>query len=188
MTGIKQTTIAYKVSRPGGVPLDVYGVPISVSGRRQAIALLEGRPNPNPALYEIETFFNVGDYITGNPTQAYDPVQCPVGYMFISPSMLVLSPDNPERVFTLFSTNPWSFVSGPDIATILPTSGANGAYSITATRTGILGQGPFIFQNNVTLETVNIYIVNTNNPALWILDTGEWNMMGFWFRDAIWNY
>lgn len=187
-SGIKQATIAYKVTRPGGVPLDIDGNPISVSGKRQAIALLSGRENPDPAVYEVETYFTEGSAITGNPTQQYDPVTCPVGFLFLNPDMVVLTPDNPVQTVVLFSVNPWSVVSGPNIATLVPTTGATGSYAITVTRTETLGQGAFIFRDNVTLQTVSLYVVNTTDPTTWILDDGIWNMMQFWFNDGIWNF
>jgi len=104
-TGIKQATVAYKVSRPDGIPLDTNGNPVSLSGKRQAIALLENFPNPNPALYEVETYFTAGGSIAGNPTQTFDTDTCPIG---ITPP--------------------------------------------------------------------------------WVLDTGLWNMSGYWFNTGIWNF
>lgn len=188
-TGMKQATVAYKVSRPGGIPLDIDGVPISVSGKRQAIRLLSGGyANPNPSLYEVEGYFGTGDVLTGNPTQIYDPTACPVGYIKITPASVVLSPAAVTGVFMLESLNPWVFVSGPNIATVSPTSGANGIYTITATRTANLGQGTFIFRDPLTGLTASIYIVNASDPNIWILQSGTWNMLGFWLENGVWNY
>lgn len=188
-TGVNQATIAYKVSRPGGIPLDVAGQPISESGNRQAIALMVGQTNPDATLYEVQQMFNPGDIITGNPTQQYNPSKCPVGFMRVTPSSLLLTPANPVQTAILFSVNPWTIISGPTtIATVTPTSGGTGIYILTVTRTATLGQGDFVIRDNVTMQTITLHVVNTDNPDLWVLDGGTWHMLGFWFDDGIWNY
>lgn len=77
-TGYKQATIAYKVSTADGSPVDINGSLISVSGRRQAIALLTGYTNPDETLYEVEQTFSAGDSISGNSTRNYDTDSCPI--------------------------------------------------------------------------------------------------------------
>ena len=76
-TGYIQATIAYKVSRPGGLPLDIDGNLTSQSGRKQAIALMKNFLNPDPNRYEVETYFEKGQPISGNPTIVYDAEACP---------------------------------------------------------------------------------------------------------------
>lgn len=78
-TGIKQATVAYKVSRYSGEALDINGNPTRLSGLKQAIALLTGFPNPNPALYEVELYYTALNTVEGNPTTKYDISACPIG-------------------------------------------------------------------------------------------------------------
>lgn len=77
-TGYKQATVAYKVSKPGGEPLDIDGELISVSGKKQAIAVLQGYTNPDPNKYEIERYFDVREMIAGRETVIYDSTSCPI--------------------------------------------------------------------------------------------------------------
>lgn len=189
-TGVKQATVAYKVSQPGGEPLDIDGVPISQSGKRQAIMLLIGRPNPNASLYEVQAYFNEGDLIDGLPSQVYDETACPVGFMSINPSSIVLWPGEPQASATIFSSNPWTLLPGGPTAyaSITPTTGPAGSTVLAVTAVGPEGQGYFTFQDNVTLQTVTLFVVSTLTPTGWILETGFWNDNAFWTAGGIWNY
>ena len=70
-TGYKQATIAYKVSKPGGEPLDVDGNLTRISGKKQAIALLEGHVNPDASKYEVEFYYDKRGSVTGTPRRTY---------------------------------------------------------------------------------------------------------------------
>lgn len=73
-----------------------------------------------------------------------------------------------------------------NIATLSRTSGRHGLDAITFTRTTTLGQGYFVFKNNYTGETAQIYVVNANAIS-WILLTGIWNSLGIWQNAGIWK-
>jgi len=66
-------------------------------------------------------------------------------------------------------------------------SGSAGTYEITITRTDNVGQGYFIFRNEATLETATIYVINVITKP-WVLDTGTWNNLGFWYNNGIWKH
>lgn len=186
-TGNKQAIIAYKVSKPGGEPLDVDGILTRISGKKQAIALLTGQINPNPNRYEVEFYYNKNETLTGNPSVSRDVVSCPVGYITVSPNRIVLDPDMPTIKVTLESSSTWRLIQQQNTATIDFTSGSAGTYEMTITRTGNIGQGYFIFRNEATLETATLYIINVISKP-WVLDTGTWNMLGFWYNNGIWKY
>lgn len=76
-SGLKQATVAYRVSAINGDPIDINGVPISMSGKKQAIALKVGFENPNPSLYEVYRYFD--EQINGEPTVTLDYESCPIG-------------------------------------------------------------------------------------------------------------
>jgi len=186
-TGYKQATIAYKTS-PDGRPLDVDGRLTSVSGKRQAIALLIGRSNPNPTLYEVQFYFNIGQTIQGVPTKTYDILTCPVGYISLSPQSIILDSTNPSASFTLESTAAWYLESyPPGIAEIDYVNGSAGTYLITLNKTNTVGQGAYIFRNLATNETAVLWVSNVLNRP-WVLDTGTWNMLGFWYDNETWNF
>lgn len=92
-TGNKQAVIAYRISRANGEPVDVNGELISKSGKRQAIALLTGQLNPNPLLYEVQYYYGPGAAILGTPSLEFDPDDCPIGYITVTPSFQVLIAD-----------------------------------------------------------------------------------------------
>lgn len=186
-TGYKQSIIAYKVSKPGGEPLDVDGNLTRISGKKQAIALLTGQVNPNPNRYEVEFYYDKNGVLTGNPTISRDVVSCPVGYITVSPNRIVLDPDTPIIKVTLESSSTWRLIQQQNTATVDYISGSAGRYEISISRTGNVGQGYFIFRNEATLETATIYVINVISKP-WVLDTGAWNMLGFWYNNGIWKY
>lgn len=295
-TGYKQATIAYKTT-PDGRPVDVDGRLTSVSGKRQAIALLIGRSNPNPTLYEVQFYFNAGGNAGGNSTVMYDVSYCPVGYISITPSSVILEPGNLSGVFTLESTGDWFLVSSPNGFNVDYQNGSAGVYDITVSveasklnasfgpfgairktgnvdgsttasgysRTSVTANNMFIvqpgrqhfytgqienalyagvifqdvnhnflgyacgnvqnyvnepltlpegtyyigacsfnsspvitlniepsdgyitYENQITGEQATVYVAYvTSRP--WVLTTGTWNMLGFWYDNEIWNY
>lgn len=157
-TGYKQATIAYRVSKPGGEPLDVDGNLTRLSGKKQAIAVLVGFDNPDPAKYEIDFYFDKDGAVSGNPTVTRDITACPFGYIRISPEKIQIGDPDITATFTLESSNNWHLLSGPLHAAVLDyTAGAGGKYTITATGRGI-GEGYFTFINDLTGQTTTIFI------------------------------
>lgn len=186
-TGYKQATVVYKISTPGDQPLDINGGLCSVSGLKQAIGLLEGTPNPNPNKYEVEFYFMKGATVEDSPTVEYNPSFCPVGYIRVTPNRLVFDPTNISAIVTLESSAPWVLFTSLNIATVSIKKGRGGRYYITIQRTGTVGQGEFIFKNLLTGQTATIYVINVVTKP-WVLDTGAWNMLGFWYNNSIWKY
>lgn len=184
--GILQATIAYKTSTDGQ-PVDVDGNLTSISGKRQAIALLEGYANPNPVLYEVELYYKAGEYVDGVPSVKLDGVFCPVHYIRFSTDKIVLTPDNNAGEFTVFSSAGWNFTGSPNVATISPTSGYNGATVISVIRNDTIGAYRLFARNSASGQEAELNIVNVNSIE-WVLTTGEWNNLGFWQANGIWNY
>lgn len=185
-TGTKQAIIAYKIT-PSGLPVDVDGRLTSVSGKRQAIALLTGYNNPNPALYEVEFYFTVGGEVTGVPTTELDLGYCPVSKFSIDTATLTLHPGNVDDVVNIYASFGWQFVGPFPYATAAPTVGGNNNTAVTITRTTVIGQGYMNFRDNTTGEIKSIYVVNTDALG-WILETGVWNDLRFWESGGVWNF
>lgn len=185
-TGLKQATIAYRVAAPSGEPLDINGQLISISGRKQAIALLTGTPNPNPALYEVQEYFNSGGLIGGEITVVGSP-DCPPSFFSITPASILLSPTNLTAVLTVVCSGGWALLSaiGPSI-TLSKTSGTGNA-TITVTRTATAGEGDLIFKAVGIATTIKIHYVNAEADA-WILETGLWRNYKLWKNDGLWIY
>lgn len=184
-TGILQATIAYKTTTDG-LPVDVDGNLTSVSGKRQAIALLVGKTNPNPSAYEVEYYFNKGGFVEGNPTAMANLGACPVYYIRANVSRIVLDPANPTAEVTIFSSNPWVLSAGSN-AEVTPVSGGDGATVVTFTKNTTTGDEWYIFTNAVSLQTARVRLISVNSRD-WILESGSWNNLGFWFANGIWNY
>lgn len=186
-TGIKQAVVAYKVT-PDGQPVDVDGKLTSVSGKRQAIAVMAGTPNPNPSAYEIELTFTPGGFIAGTPTTYVDFVECPVSIFTLDTTYIVLHPGNIDDIINVFSSFGWSYVSSVPFVTVTPNAGPGGVTTpATAARTSTLGQGYIDFKDNTTNEVKRVYVVNTDALG-WILETGTWNDLRFWDAAGVWNY
>lgn len=185
--GNLQARVAYKVS-PDGDPIDVNGKLTSVSGKRQAIAVMAGTSNPDPALYEIELTFIPGQFIEGTPTTYVNLEACPVSIFTIDKNYIVLHPGKLNEVINLYSSYGWSYVGSVPFATVSPTTGTGGENTTaTVTRTATLGQGLITFKDNTTNETKTVYVVNTDALG-WILETGVWNDLRFWDATGVWNY
>lgn len=193
-TGNLQADIAYKTRNTDGAPLDINGIPTSESGLRQAIALLVGTANPDPTLYEVEFYFMAGDVLTGNPTTEYDPAQCSTGFISALPNRLVFDNTNLSRTLTITSSGAWIIAttdaSIAGVFTFSQTSGTAGGTDIVATTTALSaqGQGYITFKNTVTGQSAAVYFIHVIDSTVWILQTGTWNMLGFWFDNGIWNY
>lgn len=186
-TGLKQATIAYRTAKTSGAALDVNGELTTISGRRQAILLLQGRVNPNPAIYEVVGYFTAGSVVDGNPTFTYDNLDCPVDYIRISPLRIILTADDPVKSAELYSSRAWSLTSGGTNAALNITSGAEGTYNLEFTYNGVTAQQDYTFTNSATLQTATIRVVSAETKE-WVLEDGTWNNNGFWFNDGIWNY
>lgn len=185
-TGFKQATIAYKVT-PDGLPVDVYGQLTSESGNRQAIAVLNGYLNPNPAVYQVQFYFNENGTLEGTPSVIYDPAACPVSVFTVSKTTIILYPEQPTDVFNIYSSYGWELVGSYAFVNFIPSTGPADTTEVTATRTSTLGQGYVTFQDNVSGQIVQVYVVNTDALG-WILNTGSWNNLRFWEAGGIWNF
>lgn len=186
-TGFIQATIAYKVARPSGEPLDINGKPISETGRRQAIYLLLGTDNPNPLLFEVEGYFPPNALIYGAPTAEFDPAKCPTGLIFVTPDRVLLEPNGAPVNLTLFSSGAWELVSGQPFVSVAPVSGGTGYDTIILTPNALEGQGAITFKNTVSGDEAQVYVISVVDPSVWILATGYWNNLGFWFDGELWN-
>lgn len=193
-TGYKQAIVAYKVRTTDGAPLDINGNPTSESGLKQAIALLIGTANPNPAIYEIQFYFSEDAVLTGNPSFEYDPEGCATGFIVATPSTLIFDDTALTRDFTIFSSHDW--VMGTidaaliGVFTFSVSSGVAGTSVVTATTTDAAanGQGYIEFNNTVTGQKAKIYFVHVEDATIWILADGTWNALGFWNDAGIWNF
>lgn len=97
-TGYQQAIIAKKVTIPSGYPLDVDGELTSISGKLQAILLLEGQSNPDTTKYEVEGTFKAGEVVDGKPTKQYNTGKCPINVP-VYPDPYETLPKNARTVF-----------------------------------------------------------------------------------------
>lgn len=187
---ILQATVAYKVSKPEGQPLDINGQLTSISRLRQAIFLLQGAANPSPALYEVEGRFVAGAVVAGESTQKYDPLKCPSDAgIWVAPARLTLIPQGASKTIVVYSSAPWAVVAGgTGTAALSRTSGPAGFTYVSVRPANGAGQREFLFRNTVSQATASLYVVTTLNPNLWVLETGNWQNLGFWFDNGVWKY
>lgn len=185
--GYLQAIIAFKVDAVTGEALDRNGDRTSETGLRQAIRLLQGSANPNPALYDVEAYFEMGGVIMGEATAVVDTTRCPTGVLIVSPSRVIMG--TTESVNLDFkSTAAWTSINNSPAA-MGATSGAGSEIdgNLTLTGQGVAGQGPIEFSQPSTGERTAIYVIVTDDPDLWILDGGEWHDIGFWFDSELWQ-
>jgi hypothetical protein len=183
--GFKQAVIAYKVRAADGVPVGVDGFPISETGAKQAIALLNGATNPDASLYEVELTYNVDDAIDGVPTVETSE-DCLSGYISLSTYSLVFLLGTAPQVIQVTSSGTWHATpTGSPVATLSAYSGDRGVTNVTVTRSAsTLGEMDITFINDDTLQTVVLHIVNVDTDV-WVLQTGVFNGRGFWHGDGV---
>lgn len=187
-TGYKQAGVAYKVDATTGEPLDIDGNRISKSGKKQAIVLLQGRINPDPNKYEVQGYFTKGELIGGEPSKIWDPAECPIGVIFVTPARVVAAPASAPFEITLFSSGDWSLSASNPLASFSQTAGSEGFNYITVSPNVNEGQHDYIFTNTGTGTVAIFRLILTNDSDLWILANGTWNNLGFWINSATWNY
>lgn len=165
-TGIKQAIIARRVTRPGGAALDTDGNLCSESRKKQAILLLEGQANPDPAQFEVFTYFRNGEKIYGFDSAVEDLVACPipVGYITLSESEIELTDSTPSATVTIDSSHPWLLTNVPADLTISPVSGNEGVHSITITSKKEGADVTLIFRNTGTDDTASLKVTDNVMP------------------------
>lgn len=149
--------------------------------------LLTGTLNPNPLIYEVMGYFNVKGSVDGQPTYVIDGADCPAGSISVTPIRVLIEPNGPAVAVTLTSSEEWTASTVP-FASISPAIGDGGEFTIQITPTAAQGQGYITFTQPRTGETARVYVISTDDPDAWILETGFWNDLGFWKADGIWNY
>lgn len=186
-TQFKQATIAYKVSALDGAPLDINGDKVSVSGLKQAVALLIGTTNPNPTAYVVEFYFEEGAVVYGSPTLTFDPVGCPLKYIIATPKIIYLTDAAPVAHIYVNSTDAWSYTSGTLASSTVVTVGGTTAndHAVEVTRVSD-GDGLITFTNNVTGQTDTVQVISVS-ALEWILEDGIWNLRGLWLDGGIWK-
>lgn len=190
-TGINQAVVVYKVRTSDNAPLDTDGNPLVIvgvpTGRKQAVAILAGTSNPNPAIYDVELTFPPNGVVFGVPTSEISD-NCVTGYIFLSPApgvSVTLTAANPTANFDLISSAEWT-VSVPAGVAVTPIEGLRGTTAVVFSRSGN-GQGLVSFTNIVTGQKATAYVISVNTLE-WILETGTWNMAGIWTEGGLWNY
>jgi len=185
-TGLKQATVAYLATKETGEPLDINGELTSVSGRKQAIALLEGETNPNAALYEVAGYFEASALLEGEPTAEPSP-DCPPSSFSVSPLSVQLSPDTLTAVISVLSSGPWAIVGAVPAGFTMSQTSGTGAAEITITRT--VSVGPFVlvlkpsdFPTSISVDVLNLESIN------WILETGAWRNYKLYKNNGLWKF
>lgn len=190
-TGIKQAVVMYRVRAYDQAPLDSDGMPIVIdgepTGRKQAIAILEGTENPNPALYDVQIVFGPDDYVQGVPSTEYNEDDCARAVINLLPQAVILTVEQPTATITVSSSHPWELWVIPPQATFAPQSGPAGDTIVTITRTAVMGTGNAEFRN-LEMEVGTPLRIDNLESTGWILETGAWRMFRLWKNNGLWKF
>jgi hypothetical protein len=135
-------------------------MPCSESGNRQAIRLLRGEVNPNPSLYEVESYFDVGAVLDGNETRRRNTESCPIGiegHISLSPNKLALDIGE-STTLSVNSSHAWTVGDIPDHITLTPTSGEAGVHTIRITALAIASVAKISFINTTSTDTADLQV------------------------------
>lgn len=185
-TGKQQAIVVYKTQAITGKALDINGELITKTGRKQAIALLQGAVNPDELLYEVQFVFTEGGSVMGAATTTFN-TNCVAGSFTVFPLNLRVTVAQPTATITVTSDFPWMVASMNPFVTLSRENGPKGTTVITVTRTAQFGDGIIEFRATGINRGINVLVSNIEADA-WILETGAWRMFRLWKNNGVWKF
>lgn len=185
-TGFKQAIFATRQTLAGGYPLDQNDRLTIDSHQKQAILLLIGASNPDPARYEVVGEFEESDTVDGADTAILDLTMCPIGHITVTPAAIILTPSLLSTTVVVDSTYGWILTNPPQFVTISQITGATGLTTIEITATSTDGTEILEFQNIATNQIAELTVTNAADIH-WVLRGNSWDNAGYWFNWGIWT-
>lgn len=163
-TGYQVATYAVKQTIDKGEALDINGDLCSISGKKQAIMILQGKSNPDSSKYESEGTFTPDSVLKGgNVVKKLNYMECRpeiTGSITATPNLIILTRNVRTKNVTINSQHDWKLIQASDKATCNTNEGGAGSYTVRFDRNTNYGNGTFKFKNTYTQEEIDVKVQN----------------------------
>ena len=163
-TGYQVATYALKQTIDKGEALDINGDLSTISGKKQAIVILQGKSNPDSSKYESEGTFTPDSVLKGgNVVKKLNYMECRpeiTGSITATPNLITLTRNVKTKNVTIYSQHDWKMIQASDKATCNLNEGGAGDSIAKFDRNTNYGNGTFKFKNTYTQEEIDVKIQN----------------------------
>lgn len=163
-TGYQVATYAVKQTIDKGEALDINGNLCAISGKKQAIMILQGKSNPDSSKYESEGTFTPDSVLKGgNVVKKLNYMECRpeiTGSITATPNLVTLTRNVRTKNVTIYSQHDWKLIQASDKATCNTNEGGAGSYAVRFDRNTNYGNGTFKFKNTYTQEEIDVKVQN----------------------------
>lgn len=176
-TGYQVATYALKQTIDKGEALDINGDLCAISGKKQAIVILQGKSNPDSSKYESEGTFTPDSVLKGgNAVKKLNYMECRpeiTGSITATPNLVTLTRKVTSKNVTIYSQHDWKLIQASDKATCNTNEGGAGSYAVRFDRNTNYGNGTFKFKNTYTQEEIDVKVQNLILQSTGMDVTGE---------------
>lgn len=176
-TGYQVATYALKETIDKGEALDINGELCSISGKKQAIVVLQGKSNPDSSKYESEGTFTPDSVLKGgNVVKKLNYMECRpeiTGSITATPNLITLTRNVRTKNVTIYSQHDWKMIQASDKATCNLNEGGAGDNIAKFDRNTNYGNGTFKFKNTYTQEEIDVKVQNLVLQSTGMDVTGE---------------
>lgn len=163
-TGYQIATYALKETIDKGEALDINGELCSVSSKKQAIVILQGKSNPDSSKYVSEGTYTVDSILKGgNVVKRLNYMECRpeiTGSITANPNLLTFTRKTTSKNVEIYSQHDWKMIQSSDKANCNINEGGAGSTIAKFDRTTNYGNGAYKFKNTYTQEEIDVNIQN----------------------------
>lgn len=163
-TGYQVATYALKQTIDKGESLDINGELCAVSGKKQAIVILQGKSNPDSTKYESEGTYTPDSVLKGgNVVKKLNYMECRpeiTGSITANPNLLTFTRKQTTKNVTIYSQHDWKMIQATDKANCNLNEGGAGDSIAKFDRNTNYGNGVYKFKNTYTQEEIDVNIRN----------------------------
>lgn len=163
-TGYQVATYALKQTIDKGEALDINGELCAVSGKKQAIVILQGKSNPDSTKYESEGTYTPDSVLKGgNVVKKLNYMECRpeiTGSITANPNLLTFTRKQTTKNVTIYSQHDWKMIQATDKANCNLNEGGAGDSIAKFDRNTNYGNGVYKFKNTYTQEEIDVNIRN----------------------------
>lgn len=176
-TGYQVATYALKQTIDKGEALDINGDLCSISEKKQAILILQGKSNPDSSKYESEGTYTPDSVLKGgNVVKKLNYMECRpeiTGSITAIPNIIILTRNVRTKNITINSQHDWKLIQASDKAICNTNEGGAGSYTVRFDRNTNYGNGTFKFKNTYTQEEIDVKVQNLVLQSTGMNVTGE---------------
>ena len=163
-TGYQIATYAVKETTDKGESLDIDGNLCAISGKKQAIVILQGKSNPDSNKFVSEGTFTPDSVLKGgNVVKKLNYMECRpeiTGSITANPNLITLTSKTKTKNIEIYSQHDWKVIQASDKADCNINEGGAGSTIAQFNRNTNYGNGTFKFKNTYTQEEIDVKVQN----------------------------